>query len=222
MKKAAVSCHQITFSLIACWTLSLLTGCATEKKLPPSYVQDIAVSYQFTNVDKPDERERVYLIAKSVAKPDTLVPKDIPTTPNFELKFVVHRLSSLDEAHSRILFVPATGSRSGEVAQTFNPRDPKFSIRYDTLNIGGGIEVIVRFRVTPGAQLFYKPQGGALVDITHQVGETGNVAVATRINRGQEYFYAKAISGGVTKWMKINIFSQQVQEITQSEFEGQR
>src|SRR4051812_24343702 len=100
---------QTVVFLLACSAASMLAGCASEKKLPPSYVQNIAVSYQFTNVDKPDERERVYMIAKSIAKPDSLEPKDIPATPSFELKFVVQRLSSLDEAHSRILFVPASG-----------------------------------------------------------------------------------------------------------------
>jgi hypothetical protein len=220
--KAVTGSSVVVFRCLAAAVLALIAGCSSPKAPPPSYIENIAVSFRFTNVDKPDERERVYRVAKSIAITDTLDPKDVPATPDFELRFVVPRLAALDDAHGRILFIPQAGGKAGDISQIFNPREPKFSIRYDTINIGGGIEVIVRFKVTPGAQLFYKPQGGALLDITSQVSDTGNVSFTTRLSRGQEYFYAKAISGPVTKWLKINVFSQQVQEITQSEFDGQK
>lgn len=217
-----IALRRLVFTAAAA-AMAGLTGCETAKKAPPpAIIENIAVSYRFTNLDKPDERARVYAIARSIAVPDTLLPKEVPTTPDFELQFVVPRLALLDAAHDRLLFASQLGGRTEDRTQVFNVREPKLSIRYETLSIAGGIELIVRFKVTPGAHLFYKPQGGNLVDITGQVSKTGDVSFTTRINRGQEFFYAEAVSGGVAKWLKINVFTQQVQEITQREFEEQR
>ncbi|HEX8910905.1 MAG TPA: hypothetical protein VF796_01000 [Humisphaera sp.] len=199
---------------------ALAGGCRSAAPRPPAYVENAAVTYHFTNVENPADRERVYRIARSVALPDTLDPKDVPDKPDFDLRFVVPRLSALDTAHELILFVPKPGAAGDAPAQAFNPRGPAFAIGYDTVSIGAGIDVTVRFKVTPGARLFYRAQGGEPIDVTKQVSETGIATIPARINRGQEFFYAKAISGGVTKWLKINIFTQQVQEITQAEFEG--
>jgi hypothetical protein len=195
-------------------------GCRSAQPRSQAHLENVAVTYRFTNVENPADRERVYRIARSVAVADTLDPKEVPAGPDFELKFVVPRLAALDTAHELILFVPQPGGQPDAPTQAFNPRDPAFSIGYDTVSIGAGIDVTVRFKVTPGAQLFYRPQSGEPIDVTKQVGETGIVSIPVRISRGQEFFYAKAISGGVTKWLKINIFTQQVQEITQAEFEG--
>lgn len=206
--------HCISFALLA----AAAVGCAGKRPPSAAFVEQTKCKLHFANVDRPEERERVYKIVRSYAVSDTLTPKDVPTTPTFDLEFYVTRLAVLDEIHPQVLFSTAGGTTADPVRQVFNPRDPQFAINYDTINIGATIEVIVNFTVTPGAKLFYKPQGGGEKDITKEVGPAGKVALRTTIAKGQEFLFARSVSGNVSRYVKINVFTQQVQEIQQAEY----
>jgi hypothetical protein len=104
----------------------------------------------------------------------------------------------------------------------FNANKATFDIEYSTIDLFATIEVIVRFRITPGARLFIKPEGMPERDITEQVNPDGQVSVQTQVRRGQEFINARTVSGSIEKFIGINIYSQQTRDIDKEEYYGQK
>jgi hypothetical protein len=195
----------ITYSTV------LMTGCATVQREVP----DIACRYQFQDVDREEDQNRVDAAIRSVAI--GAVSKTGPTTAP-EYRFTVARLKDLDKIHPQILYKNSKAQDPSELRQTLNARGPKFAITYDSTDISASIEVIVSFNVKPGSQLFYKDQGGSEIDVTPQVDSSGNVTLRTKIQKGQEYIFARTVLDAVTRFIRIDVYSQRVTDIDKKEY----
>ena len=193
----------------------LFIGCTSTPV--DTHLENIQCQYNFRGVDQRSERERIYSLVRQYAKPGTLVPADVPGTADFQLSFVVARVSAIDQMHGPILFArPSDAGAAGQ--QAFNAHNPTFSINYDTVTLGAKIEVIVNFTVTPGAQLFLRAEGDAEKDITPLVGANGAVLFKTSIHKGQDYIYARTVSENVVRYIRINVYTQQVDVIPRSAY----
>ena len=76
----------------------------------------------------------------------------------------------------------------------------------------------VTFNVKPGSRLYFKHPGGVETDITAKVGKTGKVTLPTAIKEGQKFIYARAMKDRVNRFIRINIFTNEVQDIPQREY----
>jgi len=188
----------------------LLVGCA----IVDEKIENIDCQYKLRNVHRADDCARIDRIINSAALGE-VIKIGSPVHPEYH--FTVKNLDVLDEIHPQILYEDAR-AESADPRRVFNYANPKFSIEYDTVDITALIEVLVRFKITSGAKLFYKPQGEPEQDITHLVDANGNVALKTKIRRGQEYIYAKVVSGKVQRHIRINVYSQAVTDIDKTEY----
>jgi hypothetical protein len=72
--------------------------------------------------------------------------------------------------------------------------------------------------VRPGSRLYYKQPGGVESDITAKVDKKGKVVLPVSIHEGQKYLYVRAMKDNVTRYIRINIFTNQVQDINRRDY----
>jgi hypothetical protein len=199
---------------LALAALMLLAGCAAGPNA--SNLDNVLCQYTFRGVEPQIERDRIFNLVKQSARPGTLQPAEPPTTVDFQLSFIIGRLSAIDQMHSPLLF--ASSSARAPSQQVFNAHHPTFFMTYETVTLGARIEVLVNFTITPGAQLFFKTEGEPERDITSSVGPNGAVQIKTAIRKGQEFIYARTVSENVVRYIRINVYTQQAQVISRGEY----
>jgi hypothetical protein len=177
-------------------------------------IENISCRYSFLDMDREEDQLRIDDAIRSVALED-VTKMGTDSSPTYS--FTVKKLASLDKIHPRILYKNPT-AKPKNLCQTLNARNPNFTITYESTDISASIEVIVRFDIKPGAQLFFKDEGGVEKDITSQVGPDGKVTLQTKINQGQEYIFARTVLDEVTRYIKINVYSQKVSDIDKSKY----
>jgi len=187
-----------------------VSGCAKAQR----EIRDISCHYIFRNVERKEDQERIDEIIRAAAKGNIRVTG---SATNPEYLFVVNDLKVIDRIHPAILY-RNSWARTRDLYQVFNPLDPRFQMTYTTIDINAEMEVVVRFRITPGARLFYKPQGKSEKDITHMVDSRGRVSLKATIHREQEYIYARTVEEKVERYIKIDVYSQKVLDIDKKDY----
>jgi len=209
------SCRLLLLALAAA-----LGGCVTPTA-PPTPLEDVQCVYRFRNVERQSERDRIGQLMIAAAREGKVVKRGTDADPTYE--FVAHDLRSLDWLHGQILAMRDTGRGApadarDAGARVFEARNAVFQIDYSTIGIGASLQVVLRFKVTPGSKLYYKPQGDAEQDITELTDAGGNVELRTNIREGQRYLYGRTVSGQVERFIRVNVYTQQVEDIPRSEY----
>jgi len=196
---------------LAAVALLFTAGCASFERP----IERITCHVRLTDVKRKVDQQRVGLAIRSVAVEPV---RKTGSAANTEYHFAVRRLEDLDKIHPQILYKNPTAWRASRRRQTLNVRTPTFSVTYDSTDIEATIQVSVTFRVKPGSRLFYRPQGGDEMDITSQVDSSGQVVLRTKITRGQKYILARTVQDEVSRYIKINVHTQQVTDIEQEDY----
>ena len=89
---------------------------------------------------------------------------------------------------------------------------------FDSTDVSASATTLVTFNVKPGSRLYYKAPGGVEVDITAKVDKKGQVVLPITVKEGQKHLYARAMKDNVTRFIRINIFDNQVQDITKRDY----
>jgi hypothetical protein len=197
------------------WALlitALAVGCSTI----PHEISGISCEYSFTNIQRKEDQKRVDDAIRSIAVGGTVNKSGPVSDPVY--RFRVARFSQLQDIHGKLLFQNPSAGKESERGQVLNPRTPEFSMKFDSTDIAASIDVILKFTINQGSQLFYKDQGGSEKNITSMVDSRGRVTLPTKIKRGQEYIFARTVLDNVTRYIKIDVFSQQVTDITKAEY----
>jgi hypothetical protein len=88
---------------------------------------------------------------------------------------------------------------------------------YRTGDIRAGIETTLSFKVTQGARLFYVPAPGQKEEEV-TVGADGAVSFEIRIARGQDAIYARTELGEVKKYIRVDVYTGAVTDVTEDEY----
>jgi hypothetical protein len=197
----------------ACLAMWTLTGCRSTPQIT-GHVEEIACTATFKTIESADERQRIYDVVRSYAERDSVVPAEVPGTSVFTLQFKVPDLKTMDDIDAHVRKI----DRNDVIQQVLNGSGAMFSVNYDTITLTGTIKVSLTFKVDPGARLYIKPQGGREEEITSSVTPTGDVEYMATIGKGQDFLYARANVGGVDKYIKIDVHSGALYQITKAEY----
>ena len=178
-------------------------------------IEEIQCHYKFQNVERVEDRQRIADVIRQSAVPESI--QTLGTATNPEYMFKVKDSSALDKMHPRLIYANPT-AQSSDLHQVFNPSEPFFSITYSTIDIGGQIETLVRFRITPGARLYFKPPGEPEKDVTELVDKDGNVRLPIPLRRDEPHVFARSVSGKVQRFIRINVYTKEVQQIPEREY----
>jgi hypothetical protein len=189
-------------------------GCANFGA-PRSATAAIPCTYRFKMLSRPTDQERVERAIRAVAAGP--VAKS-GTVAYPEYRFHVARLADLDRLHPELLFDNPDALLAANRRQALNLRAAGVDFTFDSTDVSASAAITVTFHVKPGSRLYYKHPGGVESDITAKVDKQGKVTLPTSIKEGQKFIYARAVKDNVNRYIRINIFSNDVQDISRSEY----
>jgi len=190
-------------------SLALISGCATLNQVPAAK-QPIPCAYRFKDITRLEEQARINQLILEQAVPGSVEKKGTPAYPEYHFK--VARFAVLDTLHPRLLSLGLKGS------QTLNLLAPSVAMTFGSTDVKATMTVTVTFSVRPGSKLFYRDVDGKEIDISGRVGPKGKVSLPTKIRKGQEFIYARAAKDAVTRYIRINIFTNEVKDIEKREY----
>ncbi len=194
--------------------LLLSAGCASLGG-SRSATASIPCTYRFKMLTRPTDQERVDRAIRKVAA-GPVAKSGTVTYP--EYRFHVVRLADLDRLHPELLFDNPGTLLTANRRQALNLRAAGVDFTFDSTDVSASAAITVTFQVKPGSRLYYKHPGGVESDITAKVGKQGKVTLPTSIKEGQKFIYARAVKDNVNRYIRINIFSNDVQDISRHEY----
>ncbi len=192
----------------------LAGGCASFRA--DTGVPSIPCTYRFKMLTRPEDQSRVDQAIRSVALGGVVSKTGTVTFP--EYRFRVARMADLDRLHPQLIFLNPGSLIASRRQQALNVRGAGVEVMLDSTDVSAQATTTVSFTVKPGSRLYYKDQNGNEQDITSQVGPNGKVAFPIQLREGQKYVYARAVKDRVNRYIRVNIFTNQLQDITQGEY----
>ncbi len=200
-------------ALLLCSAALALSGCATFNR--DTGVTSIPCTYRFKTLSRPEDQARVEAAIHTVAI-SPVVKAGTVSYP--EYRFRVARMADLDKLHPKLLYSNPGTPLASNLHQTLNVQSAGVDMTFDSTDVSGSMTATITFNVKPGSRLYYKHPGGVETDITAKVGKTGKVTFPTTITEGQKFIYARAMKDRVTRFIRINIFTNEVKDINQREY----
>jgi hypothetical protein len=200
--------------LLATLGALLLAGCASLNS--DTGISSVPCTYRFKMLTRPEDQARVENAIRSVALGGLVTKTGTVTYP--EYKFRVSRLADLDTLHPKLIYNNSGNPISSMRRQVLNAKTAGVEVSFDSTDLSGSAVTYVTFHVKPGSRLYYKDPGMAEEDITAKVDKTGKVVFPVALKEGQKYIYARAIKDRVERYIRINIFTSQAQDIKASEY----
>lgn len=201
--------------LLALTLFSLtLSGCATFVNKPAG-VTSIPCTYRFKMLSRPEDQARVEAAIHTVAV-GTVTKAGTVSFP--EYRFRVARLADLDTLNPQLLFSNPNTLLSANRKQALNLKTAGVDFTFDSTDVSASAVITVTFNVKPGSRLYFKHPGGVESDITAKADKAGKVTLPVSIREGQKFILARAMKDNVTRYIRINIFTNEVKDIERREY----
>ena len=140
-----------------------------------------------------------------------------------EYRFAVASVAEIEKLDSVLPFRGGHAGQDGSAVLLYEQFDTQYFTRYRTVTITGSVEIVVRFRITPGASLYYSIGPGKEIPVPQSsVDASGRVALRVRIPRSQQFVYGRSVLGGVQRYLRINVETGQAEEIGRAAYLGRR
>jgi len=138
-----------------------------------------------------------------------------------EYQFILNNAEDIAKLNSALPWRELTVEGKVLPSLAYEQVDAQYFASYRTAPLRGTLETIVRFRVTPGASLFYSLKRGTETPVPReQIDGTGSVAFAIRIPPGQQYVYGHSVLGAVHSFLRISVETGQEEEIDRATYEN--
>lgn len=200
-------------ALAAALAALTLSGCATFNR--PSGAAPIPCTYRFKMLSRPEDQARVEAAIHTVAV-GTVTKSGTVSFP--EYRFRVAHLADLDNLHPQLLYANPNTPLVGHRRQTLNLKAAGVDVTFDSTDVSASAATTLTFNVKPGSRLYFKHPGGVETDITAKVDKAGKVMLPTTIKEGQKYVYVRAMKDNVTRYIRINIFTNEVQDVPKRDY----
>lgn len=192
------------------------TGCAnlpSVTRTPPP--APVPCTYRFKMLSRPEDQARVEAAIRSVA----YGPVSKSGTLSYpEYRFHVARLADLDRLQPKLLYAYPGTLMLPNRKQTLNLKRLIIDATFDSTDVSASATTTLSFTVKPGSRLYFKHPGGVESDITAKVDKKGKVSFPVAIKDGQKYIYARAVKDSVVRYIRINLFTNSVQDISRREY----
>jgi len=192
----------------------LLSGCASLGNRTPA-TGPIPCTYRFKMLTRAEDQARVEAAINAVA----VGPVTKSGTVTFpEYRFRVKRLADLDALHPKLLFAKPATAFTPNRQQTVNLKSAGVDVTFDSTDVSASATTTISFNIKPGSRLYYKHPGGVESDITAKVDKNGKVTFPTTIKEGQKHIHARAVKDNVIRYIRVNIFTNEVTDIRKSDY----
>lgn len=204
--------HADTFALAL--AALAFSGCATFVSKPAGPAS-IPCTYRFKMLSRAEDQARVEAAIHTVAV-GTVTKSGTVSFP--EYRFRVARLADLDRLNPQLLYSNPNALVAAKREQALNLKAAGVDFTFDSTDVSASAVMTVTFSVKPGSRLYFKHPGGVESDITAKADKKGKVTLPVSIKEGQKYILARAMKDNVTRYIRINIFTNEVKDIDRREY----
>lgn len=200
---------------------AISTSC---KSTSQSFV-NVNCVYTFKDVVHEEDQQKLENTISSIVGSDY---EKTGSDVNPTYTFVAENAMQIDDIHNRIGNIKSGGESSGlsntlfknnaSQSSAFYIEKPQYSVSYGSIGLEAKVEVIVKFTITQGSKLWYKPQGQLEIDITDKVDSKGSVRFETKIYKNQEFILGRTSYKNAERFIKVNIFTGEVTEIKKNDY----
>lgn len=196
--------------------LLLTGGCQTTVFQSDTGIRSIPCCYRFKMLTRPEDQSRVETAIRSVALGGVVNKTGTVTFP--EYRFRVERMEDLDKLHPRLIYNNPDMILKNQRRQALNVKSAGVEISFDSTDLSASASTTITFFVKPGSRLYYKDLHGYEQDITARVDNHGKVNLQIPLKEGQKYVYARAVKDHVSRYIRINIFTNRVEDISKGSY----
>ncbi len=199
--------------LLAPFAALALAGCLSTYRASPA--GPIPCTYRFKMLSRPEDQARVEAAINAVA----VSPAVKSGTVSFpEYRFRVARLADLDRLTPQLLYTNPGALTASSRKQALNLKTGGVDFTFDSTDVSASATTTITFTVKPGSRLYYKHPGGIESDITARIDPAGKVAFPTAIREGQRFIYARAVKDNVTRYIRVNIFTNEIRDMDRRDY----
>lgn len=206
--------------------LSALISCTAQRQLDPAMVNMIRCEYTFLNTEREDA-DRIAKVVEKYRMEDFSFFIDVGDDSIY-CEFTVAGVLEIDRVHKGLRHLPQlrhqryAGSNINASAGSivFDEIDPIMKMTYRAVRLEAGFQMLVKFRISPGARLYYAAEG----DYEEEVGEIfidddGQVSLPIGVKENQKFVYGRTVLGKVGKCIRIYIYTGETEEISLDEYQ---
>ncbi|MDD4102080.1 MAG: hypothetical protein PHU80_05540 [Kiritimatiellae bacterium] len=188
--------------------LLALAGCSTIRGERPA--GPVPCVYRFKMLSRLEDQARVESAIRSVA----VGKVDKSGTPAYpEYRFNVAKMADLDKLHPALIYRHNKAWLKLGPQQVLNMRAAGVEAVFDSTDVSAAAKTVITFNVKPGSRLYYKHPGGEETDITARVDKSGKASFTVAIKEGQKYVHARAVKDNVMRYIRVNIFTNEITDI---------
>jgi len=213
----------VTFSLIlAAAILILLDGCAARSIARRSEISPIRCEFIFQSTEREDA-DRIAAILEKYRMEGMELYMSVGNDSIF-CELTVPTLERINKMHSELrrlpqlrMLGPLRGSGGGEII--FAEYDPVLRMTYRAVLLEGGLQMTLKLKITPGAQLFYAAEGDREQEVASLfIDDDGVVSMPIAVTEEQRFIYGRTVLGNIVKCIRIYIYTGDTEEIPLEEY----
>jgi len=202
-------------------TSLLMSGCAMRPQVDNSRINMVTCKYTFANTEREDA-DRIANVIERYRLDHFPFYMNVGNDSIY-CEFTIGNLTDVDMMHRDLKYLPhqrssADRNRYGGKL-VFAEFKPILNVSYRAVLLEGGLQMTLKFTISPGARLFYAGDGDFEIPVEDiYIDEYGQVEMPISVREGQRYIYGRTMLGDVIKCIRIYIYTGETEEISLDEY----
>lgn len=198
------------------------SGCMVRRVSPPGEISPIRCEFIFQNTEREDA-DRIAAILERYRLEGMELYMSVGDDSIY-CELTVPRLETINKMHNDLrrlpqlrMLGPLAGRDAPEIV--FAESDAVLKMTYRAVMLEGGIQMTLKLKITPGAQLFYAAEGDREQEVSPLfIEDDGSVSMPIVVQEGQSFVYGRTVLGDIVKCIRIYIYTGDTKEIPLEEY----
>jgi len=214
------------FAILAAVLLPVVVlSCMTSQTVEYNPVFNVRCEYVFLNTAEEDS-DRIASVVERYRDRNSEMYMEVGLDSIY-CEFYISSLENIELMNNELKYLPQLRQPgyqqglSGGLTQELEFSQKEFVVRatYETARLEAGLQMVLKFTITPGAQLFYAVEGGYEEEVPDLfVSEDGQVELPVSVEEGQRFVYARTLVGEVVRCIRVYIYTGETEDITLQEY----
>jgi len=195
----------------------VVVGCMARRVYPPGEVSPIRCEFVFQNTEREDA-DRIKVILEKYRLEGMELYMSVGDDSIY-CELTVPRLETINRMYNDLRRLPQLRMlgplpRSDAPEIVFSESDAVLKMTYRAVTLEGGVQMVLKLKITPGAKLYYAAEGDREQEVSPMfIEDDGSVSMPIVVKEGQSFVYGRTVLGDIVKCIRIYIYTGDTKEI---------